>query len=216
MGRISMPGISMPGTSMPGTSADGFAGADDASLWDAFKKGDRLAFARLYQLHVHHLIRYGYKVTSNRSLIQDCTQDLFVELWENRENLTDIRSLRYYLLKSLRYKLVRHLRFEQPDNLDEERMETHDDHFESQTVRQETLTRQSRQLETAMAQLPKRQQEAIHLRFFHELTNEEVARIMGVNYQSACKFIYTGLKTLREIMQLSSVIPVLFSFFLKS
>lgn len=198
------------------TSIDGFGGNDDAGLWEAFQKGDRGAFARVYQGHVHHLIRYGYKVTSNRNLIQDCTQDLFVELWENREQLPEIRSLRFYLLKSLRYKLVKHLRFEQPESLDDERMETHDDHFENQTVRQETLTRQSKQLETALAQLPKRQQEAIHLRFYHELNNEEVARIMGVNYQSACKFIYTGLKTLREIMHLSSIIPVLFSFFMKS
>ncbi len=204
----------MGATSTTATSADGFAGADDASLWDAFKKGDRAAFARLYQANVPHLIRYGYKVTSHRGLIQDCTQDLFVELWENREQPGDIRSLRFYLLKSLRYKLVRHLRFEQSEDLDEERLQMDEEHFESETVRQETLTRQSRQLETALAQLPKRQQEAIHLRFFHELNNEEVARIMGVNYQSACKFIYTGLKTLREIMHLSSIIPVLFSFFL--
>ncbi|SDG57528.1 RNA polymerase sigma factor, sigma-70 family [Dyadobacter soli] len=183
---------------------------------DAFRTGDREAFARLYKSNVHHLISYGYKITSNRNLIQDCTQDLFVELWENRERLGEIRSLRFYLLKSLRYKLVKHLRFDQPENLDEERLETEDDHFENQTVREETLTQQSRQLETALARLPRRQREAIHLRFFHELNNEEVARIMGVNYQSACKFIYTGLKTLREIMHLSSIIPVLFSFFLKS
>lgn len=201
---------------MAAFSADGFRETDDTALWDAFRKGDRAAFARLYQAHVHHLIRYGYKVTSNRSLIQDCTQDLFVELWENRENLTEIRSLRFYLLKALRYKLVRNLRFEQPENLDEQRIETDDDHFESRMVREETLTRQSRQLETALAQLPRRQHEAIHLRFFHELSNEEVARIMGVNYQSACKFIYTGLKTLREIMHLSSIVPLLLSFFLKS
>lgn len=66
---------------------------------DAFRTGDRMAFARLYKDNIHHLIRYGYKITSNRNLIQDCTQDLFVELWENREHLGDIRSLRFYLLK---------------------------------------------------------------------------------------------------------------------
>nr|WP_295922026.1 sigma-70 family RNA polymerase sigma factor [uncultured Dyadobacter sp.] len=200
---------------MGAISSDHTGRTDDAARWQAFKQGDRVAFAGLYQAHVQHLIRYGYKITSNRGLIQDCTQDLFVELWESRESLTEIRSLRFYLLKSLRYKIVRHLRFEHVD-FDEGQMEADDDHFESRTVKEETVTRQSQQLEAALATLPKRQQEAIHLRFFNDLNNEEVARIMGVNYQSACKFIYSGLKTLREIMHLSSIIPVLFSFFAES
>lgn len=198
---------------MGAISPDHTGWTDDASLWKAFKQGDRVAFARLYQAHVQYLIRYGYKITTNRNLIQDCTQDLFVELWESRESLSEIRSLRFYLLKSLRYKIVRHLRFEQSVDFDEDHMEADHDHFENRAVNEETVTRQSQQLEAALATLPKRQQEAIHLRFFNDLNNEQVARIMGVNYQSACKFIYTGLRTLREIMHLSSIIPVLFSFF---
>lgn len=78
---------------------------------------------------------------------------------------------------------------------------------------QETLTQQSAQLMSVLETLPKRQWEAIHLRYFQELSNEDVAEVMGVNYQSACKFIYTALKTLREKLQLSSLIPLLMSCF---
>lgn len=53
-------------------------------------------------------------------------------------------------------------------------------------------------LEKALQKLSKRQQEAINLRYYHDLSNEEVASIMGVNYQSACKFIYSGLKILKD------------------
>lgn len=61
----------------------------------------------------------------------------------------------------------------------------------------------------------KRQREAIQLRYFHNMSNEEVVYIMGVNYQSACKFIYTALVPLRDIMHLSSFLPLLISFLCK-
>ncbi|GAB2595223.1 RNA polymerase sigma factor [Spirosoma areae] len=186
--------------------------ANETLLWQAFKQGNRDAFEFLYQQNIQHLIQYGYKITTNRNLIQDCIQDLFVELWESRENLSNVNSAKHYLLKSLRYKLIRHLQFTATETLDEVEFVADSETVESQLLQQETMFRHSHQLAAALMLLPKRQQEAIHLRYFQELSNEEVAEIMGVNYQSACKFIYTALKTLRHKLQLAGLIPLLWAF----
>lgn len=90
----------------------------DPALWQAFKQGDRVAFERIYEQHIQPLINYGYKITTDRNLIQDCIQDLFVELWESRERLTNTDSVRFYLLKALRNKLIRHLQATPTDSLD--------------------------------------------------------------------------------------------------
>ena len=185
---------------------------NDELLWQAFKQGNRDAFEFLYQQNIQHLIRYGYKITNDRSLIQDCIQDLFVELWESRENLSDVNSAKHYLMKSLRYKLVRSLQFTATETLDEAQFVANSETIESQWLQQETTFRHSHQLAAALILLPKRQQEAIHLRYFQELSNEEVAQVMGVNYQSACKFIYTALKTLRHKLQLAGLIPLVWAF----
>ena len=58
-------------------------------------------------------------------------------------------------------------------------------------------------LKELISNLPKRQQEAINLRYYHNFSNEEIAQIMGVNYQSACKFVYTALKSLKLNLQVS-------------
>ncbi|NIJ54647.1 RNA polymerase sigma factor [Dyadobacter arcticus] len=186
---------------------------DEQRLWQDFKAGDRDAFDLLYQQHIQQLIRYGFKVTRDRDLIQDCIQDLFVELWESRQSIANAHSIKHYLLKALRYKLIRSSGHTVTEPLPENEFPADDETIENKILREETVSRQSRQLTDALKQLPKRQQEALHLRFFQELTNEQVAQVMGVNYQSACKFIYTGLKTLRDLLLLSFLLPVAFSVY---
>ncbi len=177
---------------------------DDPSLWYAFQNGDRLAFECMYQRHIQHLISYGFKITNDRDVIQDCIQDLFIELWDRRKTLSEVISIKHYLLKSLRYKIIRFLKNNNLEDLSG--FELDGGSFETSMLNEESRVRQSQQLTAALGQLPKRQREAIHLRYFQELSNEEVARIMGVNYQSACKFIYTALRNLKENMLVLSVI----------
>ena len=181
-------------------------------VWLAFREGSRKAFDTIYKTHIQSLIQYGYKLTSNRSLIQDCIQDLFVELWQNRTSLGQVRSIKYYLLKSLRYKLIRALQKNNIQTLDGAEVPDDSGTIESQILAQEDSHRYAQQLAVALLQLPKRQKEAIHLRYYQELSNEEVARMMGVNYQSACKFIYTALGTLRKKLQLIGLLLPFFPF----
>ncbi|MPR33225.1 RNA polymerase sigma factor [Salmonirosea aquatica] len=184
----------------------------DGTAWPAFEDGSKEAFEILYKAHIQSLIQYGYKITSDRSLIQDCIQDLFVELWQNRSSLGQVRSMKHYLLKSLRYKLIRALQKDTTQTLDEVEVPDDSDTIENQILAQENSHRYAQQLAAALLQLPKRQKEAIHLRYFQELSNEEVAQMMGVNYQSACKFIYTALRTLRKKLQLISLLLPFFPF----
>jgi RNA polymerase sigma factor (sigma-70 family) len=186
---------------------------DAQALWYSFQSGDRRAFAYVYQSNIHHLIRYGYKITGDKQVIQDCIQDLFMELWDRRERLAEVRSLKYYLFKSLRYKIIRHLRDDNTERLENQDYCFESDHFEYRVIREESGTQESQRLQAAIAKLPRRQKEAIHLRYFEEMSNEEVADLMGVNYQSACKFIYTALRNLREIMSMLGITSALLSRF---
>src|SRR5690349_1563402 len=77
------------------------------ATWQAFRKGSKEAFAKIYRDHVRELVNYGYKVTTDRRLIEDSIQDLFVEIWQSRARLSETTSVRFYLFKALRYKIIR-------------------------------------------------------------------------------------------------------------
>jgi len=186
-------------------------------VWQAFKKGSRDAFAAIYRQHVRDLLNYGYKVSSDRRLIEDSIQDLFIELWKNRAGLSDTTSIRFYLFKALRYKILRNtklsatLYLQQIDAVAEQlSVSAHENYL----IGMEVQSFQMAHLKDLISNLPKRQQEAINLRYYHNFSNEEVARIMGVNYQSACKFIYTALKNLKLNLQVSITSYLLLIIFL--
>lgn len=172
--------------------------------WQAFRNGSKEAFATIYHEHVRDLLNYGYRVTSDRRLIEDSIQDLFYELWNSRERLSETTSIRFYLFRALRNKIVRNARSRGDHiTLEGETGQLLQSSHESYLIGVEVQSFQMEHLKDLISKLPARQREAINLRYYHNFSNEEIARIMGVNYQSACKFIYSALKSLKLNLQVS-------------
>ena len=185
-------------------------------MWESFKGGDRGAFAAIYDQYAAVLLNYGSKTISDQALVEDCIQDLFIELWTSRERLSSTTSIKFYLFKALRYKIYRKVNASRNDTT-----ESIDDYLsvlrnypdEENYVEAEVQSLQMSHLKDTLDKLPSRQREAITLRYFHFFSNEEIAQIMGVNYHSACKFIYAGLKNLKENLKVAAMtIVVILSF----
>lgn len=177
-------------------------------LWHAFRQGDEAAFQQIYQLYARDLLNYGYKVTNDTPLIEDSIHDLFIELWQSRANLSDTNSIKFYLFRSLRNKITRVRSrdpFFQASTIDSVPTPSDDFVIEANLIEREELEQVYEQLRRSYALLTPRQQEALNLRFYQHFSNEEIAQIMGINYQSACRFIYSALKTLREVVRIFSV-----------
>jgi RNA polymerase sigma factor (sigma-70 family) len=173
--------------------------------WSAFKLGDKGAFSRIYHQHVNGLLKYGYKVNNNKSLVKDCVQDLFIELWKTRTKLSDVSAVKFYLFRALRYKILRKLNEESRVEL--MTLENCDRlslwYVENDHAELEIQSQQMSHLKDSINALPARQREAINLRFYNNFSNEEVAQIMGVNYKSACRFIYMAIKKLKINLKVS-------------
>src|SRR5579859_6471527 len=75
--------------------------------WRRFKNGDPRALEAIYRANIQSLINYGEKVNPDPDLVKDTIQDLFIELWRNRQQLSDIVLVKFYLFRALRNKLYR-------------------------------------------------------------------------------------------------------------
>jgi RNA polymerase sigma factor (sigma-70 family) len=177
----------------------------DDNTWRLFKDGDKTAFAALYRFYAGALLNYGSKISRDRTLVEDSIQDLFFELWNTRERITEPNSIKMYLFKALRYKIQRNTKSNDFTNtLDVDLLEhLASPSHESKLIRFEVQSQQMENLRTLIQQLPKRQQEAINLRYYHDFSNEEIAGIMGVNYQSAANFIFLAIRKLKLNLKVS-------------
>jgi RNA polymerase sigma factor (sigma-70 family) len=169
--------------------------------WSRFKNGDIKALEHIYKVHVKSLINYGLKITPDLSLIQDTIQDLFIELWKNRQNLTDTTHPKFYLFRALRNKLSRTL--SRHSFVGHGKMQLSSDglltdYIELEMVAKEQEAQVSGTLQQLIAKLPERQREAIYLRFYHNTPYEVIASLMSMNYQSVLNLVQRALKTLRK------------------
>ena len=189
----------------------------NSDLWEQFREGDADAFAELYNLYADALASYGYRISNDLSIVKDAIQDLFVELWRSKNNLQPVFYVKAYLFKSLRYKLLRYGKLNLLLTTDERLSDELADEFsiESKIFRKEEEAQTAEKIRLALKTLSKRQQEAVTLKFYHGFTNEQVAEIMNVNYQSATNILHRSMLILRKHFSLTVLISIHFYSLLK-
>jgi RNA polymerase sigma factor (sigma-70 family) len=170
--------------------------------WLAFQQGSEQAYANIYTNNFSHLFRYGKKFTQNVELIEDCIQDLYVNLWKSRENLSIPDSVRNYLYKSLRFSIFKRLKVQEDASLDDILPDEY--HYET-TAPQETFLiseidelEKKAKIEKALLVLSKRQREAIFLKFYGELSYQEIGELMQISVQAVYNLISKSLLQLQK------------------
>jgi RNA polymerase sigma factor (sigma-70 family) len=174
--------------------------------WQQFREGNRDAFALIYHTYVDDLYSYGLHFCGDAEKVKDCLQELFQDLWHSRQQLAEtVVHIRYYLLTAFRRNLLRSLqkdrRWRKTDDtipFDFECIPPREHHIIQDEIHKEQL----QQLHSALATLTRRQREAIYLRFFQNLSYQEVADIMGMKVDSVYNLISKAIGLLKEILAL--------------
>lgn len=71
---------------------------------------DKTAFDQLFRDHYSGLVHYAYNIFKDQSRSEDVVQDLFLDLWRKRSNLTEVQSYSAYLKKATQNKCYDQLR----------------------------------------------------------------------------------------------------------
>jgi RNA polymerase sigma factor (sigma-70 family) len=178
-------------------------------LWEGFRKGDKEAFAALFRRHYETLFRYGSKFTNDTKLLEDSIHELFIELWQAKSN-TPVLSVKAYLLKSLKYKILKI--FRQNGRLipltdyNDIAFEWSHEQF---LIDQQDSIEKKKLLLNALGRLSNRQKEIIYLKYYQNLSYEEVSEIMNINYQVARNLLYQAIKSLKSLLAVAMIFFIL-------
>lgn len=173
---------------------------DDPQLWRAYQGGDNHALGILAERYYRTLRRYGLKFSVDAAVVEDCIQDIFLELGQNRHRIGSTGSVKFYLLKALRNNIFQHMRYQQrflDPALDLELTLPDNFNAEALLIEQETLLDITSQLNAVLQTLPKREREALYLRYYENLSVAEIAEIMDVNRQSVSNFLQKAIQKIR-------------------
>ena len=194
----------------------------ELQYWHRIKDGDVETYEYVFRSYYPDLYGYGLKLCGKPELVKDIIQELFVTIWERRDRVDKIYSLKVYLMISLRRRILKELYRERREmEILSEQNDLPEIHFTAEEIiiRDESLEERRKELQAALNSLPPRQKEVIYLRFYNGMSYEEIEDILSINYQSIRNHVHRAIKTLREILQENMpkiVVLSLLSFFLSS
>jgi RNA polymerase sigma factor (sigma-70 family) len=169
----------------------------------------------MYHEHMDALFHYGSKFKIRQALLEDCIQDLFADLWEKKDELEKVKSLRFYLLGALRRKILRKIYADREQLMHTEELPLQ---FEIDLVDEDADHQLSetkvQHIRRAFEQLTDKQKEVLYLRFYNKLSFQEIAEVMAVQTRAVYKLSRRSLASLREHLSRNTELLSLLLYFL--
>lgn len=185
----------------------------DVQLWQEFQSGSEEAFATIYKNNAARLYNYGLKLVADKELVKDAIQDLFVELWEAKKRLGKVKSIKSYLYKSIRRKIISQLSKERKlghsEVVDDSIFEGSQS-SEISLIEKQQFDKEREKLNLALASLPKRQREIVHLKYYAQLSYSEISEILEVNKKTAYSLMARSIEQLKRSLGSSFFLWILF------
>ena len=181
----------------------------EQTLWKDMISGNKKSFEDLYNQYFQALINYGFRITKNENLIEDAVQELFISIWNNRTNLSEVNEVKFYLFRSLKNRILRQLEkdiFDKSEDVDVYLDLLISISEEQKKIDSEQLNTNLDTLQRAIAHLPLRQQEVINLKYYHDFTLDEIAKLMDVNKQSVSNLLFRSYAILRKLFKNLSIL----------
>lgn len=183
------------------------------AIWGLMKEGDQKGLEELYRMHVDDMYRFGFSIYPDEDLVKDSIQEVFLDIWQYRENLVCPDNAKFYLFRSLSNRVKRELGKKSRlliGELENIRLpELAESSFEDQLIGIENHNFDLNKLTRAFKKLSLKQREIIHLIFFENLSYQEVAKVMEISLRSSYTLAWKALDALKK----EFISIVLFAFF---
>lgn len=170
------------------------------------QKGDPVAFDTLYERYAQHILRFLYLRTREAENAQDLTQEVFMRVLKNiaKFEYRGEKSFLGWLYTIAGNVLIGYLRRKRG-------VQTPlDEHIELVDPRgQERVSSAFERvfLLNAMSQLTEDQQQVITLKFFADLTNQEIASVIGRTEGAVKALQHRAIQSLQQIIERESADP---------
>lgn len=181
------------------------------NLWQQSQAGDSLSFCQLADRLYRTLFNYATSYTSDREFIKDSIQELLIHIWEKRETI-NIQFVSIYFLKAMRNQLLQEFRRNNTARplLDLDEIDELSDYqtIETEIEKNEVYSKNQVMVRTAINDLPRRQKEAVFLKYFEGMDNEQIADFMQVNRQSVANLLFKAISALKSAIPVSHILLV--------
>ncbi|MEQ8469644.1 MAG: sigma-70 family RNA polymerase sigma factor [Marinoscillum sp.] len=185
--------------------------SEDKDHWTRLLKKEKAALAYFFRKYYSLLFNYGLKICRDERLVEDTIQDVFVKIWNTR-NLPEVTNPKSYVLIIFKNALLDKLKEAKKLGSGTFTFDHDTESIQEKIIEDESMRAVRTQIDIGLDLLPARQREILYLRFYNDLDYQEIADVLGINYQSVRNSIHESMKKLRKTIVLGSIILVQYLF----
>jgi RNA polymerase sigma-70 factor, ECF subfamily len=175
--------------------------SEEKFLIDKLKDGDISALEIIFNNHYSSLCRYLLLLFKNQLLVEHVAQDIFVYLWEHRQEIQIKTSLESYLYSAGRYKALNQIRNASKRNLINQSVADKVSIEEKSSDAILELKELEQILENAIQKLPDRCQQIFRLSREEEMSYQDIAKILDISVNTVENQMSIALKKLRTVLK---------------
>lgn len=176
---------------------------DESECVELINRGDESAFERLFANYYAKLCRFVYRYVKSEAIAESLVQEVFVRVWEQREQLDPTRNIRSFLYQSVRNEALDYIEHK---NIVKEKLSL-------LKITQETVTLPGEEsfdkqkfwsfVQNQIENLPSKTRIIYKLSRKDGLTYDEIAEVLDISSKTVEYHISKALDLLRQQVKYS-------------
>jgi len=170
---------------------------DEKHILSRIAEGESKAFQYLYTNYYKVLCVYVFNYLNNSSETENIVQNIFLSLWENRENAVTIKNVKSYLFQSAKFQCINYIKKESVrQKFDDEasyllkKMELEIDDLLISSEQQE-------EIEKAIDSLPEQRQKVFMMKRLEGMSYKEISQKLGISERTVETHVANAVKLLK-------------------
>ena len=173
---------------------------DGLGCYRRFLAGDKSGLEDLLALYRRALLLFVNEFTRDAALAEDVVSDVVFELYKRKKPFDETGGARFetYLFRIARNRAlnaVRGRRRRREKGISGNERDTTD--LEEELIRKE----RARAVHRALASLPEEERTALHLRYFEDMSPEQIARVTGGGVKRTYNRLARGRVLMKQILE---------------
>lgn len=178
--------------------ADAWQGAEDRELVEACLAGRRDAFNVVVERHRAGVYRLCYRFVGHHEDASDLTQDVFVRAFRALSGFKGQSTFGTWLYRIAVNVSLNRVSLKTPrlEALDDRHVDQRGEQPDAALLRGERAAH----VRAAIARLPRKQRATLILRVYHDLTHEQIAKILGSSVGAVKANFFHALRNLKKLL----------------
>lgn len=173
---------------------------------DKLIAGDEKVFKSLFDAAYNELVRTATFYVNDSFVAEDIVQEVFIQLWEKREELRGVRSLPDFMLHCVKNRCLNHVKHQQVEDRYKQHCLQEELSEEDESANEECLEK----LEHLLEHLPEKRREVLKMSVFESKSYEEISKTLNISMNTVKDHIKKAYAFLRDGMNGDTSPMVLF------